>query len=262
MPSSSKPPETDAWAVVTGSSSGIGRATAVALAQSGWNVSIHARQNNGGLEETSAAIRSHGVACDSILCDIAKSDDCDALVDQAFRRGPVRAWFNNAGADVLTGHAADWDFDAKLQQLWRVDVLGTIRLSRLVGDRMKTQGGGVILNMGWDQAETGMAGDSGEYFAAAKGAVMSFSRSLARSLAPTVRVNCLAPGWIRTAWSGEASGYWLERGRTESQLDRWGTPEDVAAAAVFLASDQASFIHGQTIRVNGGWRGAATAREP
>ncbi|MCG8586376.1 MAG: SDR family oxidoreductase, partial [Pirellulales bacterium] len=103
-------------------------------------------------------------------------------------------------------------------------------------------------------AETGMAGDSGEMFAATKGAVMNFSRSLAKSLAPEVRVNCLAPGWIRTKWAEQASDYWQDRAKAESLLQRWGKPEDVAAAALFLASPNASFITGETIRVNGGFR--------
>jgi 3-oxoacyl-[acyl-carrier protein] reductase len=106
--------------------------------------------------------------------------------------------------------------------------------------------------MGWDQAETGMEGDSGELFAAGKGAVMAFTKSLARSLAPQVRVNCLAPGWIRTAWGSEASAQWQQRAVREAPLARWGTPEDVAATALWLASPAASFITGQVIRVNGG----------
>jgi 3-oxoacyl-[acyl-carrier protein] reductase len=110
----------------------------------------------------------------------------------------------------------------------------------------------VILNMGWDQAETGMAGDSGELFAASKGAVMAATRSLAKSLAPEVRVNCLAPGWIRTQWAEHASAEWQERGRRESLLGRWGTPEDVARVACFLASPAAEFIDGQIIHINGG----------
>ena len=85
--------------------------------------------------------------------------------------------------------------------------------------------------MGWDQAETGMEGDSGELFAATKGAVMAFTRSLALSLAPTVRVNALAPGWIKTAWGESASHAWQERVLRETPLARWGTPEDVADAA-------------------------------
>ena len=87
--------------------------------------------------------------------------------------------------------------------------------------------------MGWDQAELGMAGESGQIFATIKGAVMAFSRSLAQSLSPRVRVNCLAPGWIRTEWAERASQYWQSRAVEESLLARWGTPEDVAAVAHF-----------------------------
>ena len=136
---------------------------------------------------------------------------------------------NNAGADVLTGEAANWSFEEKLAALWKVDVVGTLRLSRAVGQRMRERGHGAILNIGWDQAETGMAGDSGEMFAAVKGAVMAATRSLAKSLAPEVRVNCVAPGWIRTEW-GEQRIRRIGRTarRRESLLDRWGTPEDVA----------------------------------
>jgi len=136
--------------------------------------------------------------------------------------------------------------------------MATIRLSRLVGQRMVAAGGDrppVILNMGWDQADVGMAGDSGEMFAAVKGAVIAFTRSLAKSLAPKVRVNCLAPGWIKTAWGEQASAAWQERARAESLLQRWGTPEDVARVARFLASPAAAFVNGQVVSINGGFCG-------
>jgi NAD(P)-dependent dehydrogenase (short-subunit alcohol dehydrogenase family) len=158
----------------------------------------------------------------------------------------------NAGADTLTGPAASWPFERKLAELFAVDVTATVLLARAVGERMQRQGHGVILTMGWDQAETGMEGDSGQLFAAAKGSVMAFTRSLAVSLAPAVRVNCLAPGWVRTAWGEKASEAWQQRVRRETPLDRWGTPEDIAAAAVWLASPAAAFITGQMIRVDGG----------
>jgi 3-oxoacyl-[acyl-carrier protein] reductase len=170
-------------------------------------------------------------------------------------RGGVDVLVNAAGADVLTGEAARWPFDRKLQALWEVDVQATLDLSRSIGRRMKESGrGGVILNIGWDQAEQGMAGDSGEMFAAVKGAVMAFSRSLAQSLAPEVRVNCLAPGWIRTSWGEGASDYWQARATRQALAGRWGTPKDVARAAAFLASPAADFITGQVLNVNGGFR--------
>ena len=106
--------------------------------------------------------------------------------------------------------------------------------------------------MGWDRADDGMEGESGQLFAATKGAIMAFTRSLALTLAPEVRVNCLAPGWIRTAWGEKASPSWQQRVRRETPLDRWGLPADVAAAARWLVSPAASFVTGQVIRVNGG----------
>ncbi|MCR4410925.1 MAG: SDR family oxidoreductase [Thermoguttaceae bacterium] len=244
---------------MTGASSGIGRAIALELARAGAAVLIHARQNRKAAESVAEEVRAWGVEACVVLEDLADRDHHEALVEQAWSwRHGVQIWVNNAGADVLTGAPAQWSFDEKLEALWQVDVLATIRLSRLVGQRMKEAGRGAILNVGWDGADRGMAGDSGELFAAAKGAVMAFTRSLAQSLAPEVRANCLAPGWIKTAWGDRASGYWQDRARRESLRGRWGTPEDVARAARFLVSPEADFITGQVIAVNGGFNSGAT----
>ena len=161
-------------------------------------------------------------------------------------------WVNNAGADVLTGAEAEASFDQKLERLWQVDVLATIRLSRLAGARMKQAGSGAILNMGWDHAQHGMAGDSGEMFAAAKGAVMAFSKSLARSLAPEVRVNCVAPGFIDTDMTRELSAEQRELMLGQIPLGRLGTPDEIAALVDFLCSDAAAYITGETVHINGG----------
>jgi 3-oxoacyl-[acyl-carrier protein] reductase len=251
---SSSPDLRDQTAVVTGSSSGIGRAIAFELARAGASVLIHARRSRDRAEAVAAEVRACGVAADVILADLSVADDHERFVDQAWNwRGGAAIWVNNAGADILTGAAARWPFDRKLDLLWKVDVLATIRLSRLVGHRMRAAGGGVILNMGWDAVDRGMAGDSGELFAATKGAVMAFSRSLAQSLAPEVRVNCLAPGWIKTAWGENAPEAWQDRAKHESLRGRWGTPDDVARVARFLVSGDADFLTGQTIAINGGF---------
>jgi 3-oxoacyl-[acyl-carrier protein] reductase len=239
-------------AVVTGSSSGIGRAMAVEFARSGADVLVHAKSNRADADDTAAEIRElsrHAIVVMADLSDMKAQDD---FVRAAWTWRPIDIWVNNAGADVLTGDAADWSFEEKLDALWRVDVVATLRLSRAAGKLMRQRGRGVIVNMGWDQAETGMAGDSGEFFAATKGAVMAATRSLAKSLAPQVRVNCVAPGWIRTEWGEQASAEWQNRAKGESLLQRWGRPEDVARVACFLASPAADFINGHIIPINGG----------
>lgn len=239
-------------AVVTGASSGIGRATALALGAAGADVLVHARANQQGANEVADQLAKLEVNHKTFLCDLADADARERLIQHAWSWRPIDIWVNNAGADVLTGPAADWSFDEKLAALWNTDVAATIRLARAIGALMKERGAGAILNMGWDQAAVGMAGESGQMFAASKGAIMAFTRSLARSLAPEVCVNCLAPGWIRTAWAENASDYWQNRATNETPLGRWGEPEDVAGAARFLVSPAARFITGQIVNINGG----------
>lgn len=240
---------------VLGSSSGIGRAVALAMANGGADVIVHGNHSKANAKRVAELVRAEGVRTQVLMADLADRAAGDALVEEAWDLwGGLDAWLHIAGADVLTGPGAKEPFDHKLDRLWAVDVASTIRLCREVGNRMADRGPGCgsIVTTGWDQAETGMEGDSGELFAATKGAIMAFTRSLALSLAPTVRVNCLAPGWIRTAWGDTASTPWQERVRRETPLKRWGTPDDVAAAARFLVGPGAAFWTGQTLRVNGG----------
>jgi 3-oxoacyl-[acyl-carrier protein] reductase len=246
-------------AVVTGASSGIGRAIAQRLAEAGASTVVHAHRHPHEAAKLRDEIQRAGGRATVEVADLSETSQLAPLIDRCWQwTGRVDIWVNNAGADVLTGRAADWTFAQKLELLWQVDVRATIELSRLAGERMRAAGG-AILNMGWDQAATGMAGESGEMFAAAKGAIMAFSRSLAKSLAPEVRVNCVAPGWIRTTWGEQSSDYWQDRAVRESLRGRWGTPEDVARAALFLVSPDADFITGQVLPVNGGQAGFVPA---
>jgi 2-amino-4-hydroxy-6-hydroxymethyldihydropteridine diphosphokinase len=225
-------------ALVTGSTSGIGAAIA------------------GEFEARGALVVRHGRAPRAgryVAADQREAAQVDRLAAEAWSAlGGLDVLVCNAGADTLTGDAASWGFDEKLDALLAVDLKATMRLSRAVGARMKERGSGCVLTVGWDQAETGMEGDSGQLFAAVKGAITCFTRSLALDLAPEVRVNCLAPGWIRTAWGETASAVWQERVRRETPAGVWGLPEDVAEAAAWLAGPGARFVTGQTVRVNGG----------
>lgn len=241
-------------AVVTGSTSGIGRAMARALAGAGADVLVHGR-NAEAAAAVAGEIASLGRRAPVVLADLADPAQIERLVKAAWPAlgGRVDLWVNNAGADVLTGGALHLPFAQRVQQLLEVDLRATLLCSHLVGQRMAAQGGGQIINVGWDQALSGGVGtESGQLFAAAKAGIAGFSKALARGLAPTVRVNIIAPGWIETAWGEGVNRTLYERLRSQTPLQRWGTPDDVAAALLFLASPAANFLTGQTLMVNGG----------
>lgn len=243
----------DRKAVVTGGSSGIGLAIAYEFARAGADIVIHCSRSRTAAEEAANRIRAIGRSATVVQSDFRDTANLDHFVEDSWRAfDGVNIWVNNAGADVLTGPAADLSYEQKLDELLSVDVRAGMLLARAAGQRMFASGSGVILTIGWDQADRGMEGNSGELFAATKNAVMGFSRSLALSLAPRVRVNCIAPGWIKTAWGESASDPWQQRVLDETPLKRWGTPDDIAATARFLCSDAASYITGQVINVNGG----------
>ncbi len=240
------------WAVVTGASSGIGRATALALGRDGWRVAVHYRRSAAAAEAVASELRGLGTKALTLGADLGAAGAAEALVERAWQEtGGFAAWIHNAGADTLTGTAGKLSFAEKLDLLTRVDLHGTMLACRAAGARMAERGGAIV-TMGWDQAATGMEGDSGELFAAIKGGVMAFTRSLAKSLAPAVRVNGVAPGWIRTAWGDTAPAAWQERVLRETPLRRWGEPEDIAHAIAWLVSDRAAFVTGQILNVNGG----------
>ncbi len=253
MTTSTKRPLEGHRAAVLGSTSGIGRATALLLAEEGASVIIHGNRSRSMAESVAEECRAKGVKAEVLMADLSNRDEGDKLVQTAWNLwGGLDSWLHFAGADTLTGRGAKQSFDEKLGMLLEVDVIATARLCRSIGAKMKEAEGGAIVTMGWDQAETGMEGDSGELFAIAKGAIMAFTRSLALSLAPTVRANAVAPGWIRTAWGESAPQAWQERVIRETPMKRWGTVEDVAKAARFLVGPESEFLTGQVVRVNGG----------
>lgn len=236
--------------VVTGASSGIGRAIAIAFAGAGARVGI-------GFNRSADAARAlaeelGGGPHPLLQADLSTPDGCAAIVADAFEAlERVDVWVNNAGADVLTGDARSWSAERKLDVLLDVDLKSTIRCSRLLAARMSP--GGCILNIGWDHATIdGMAGENPELFAAVKAGVLGFTKSFARSVAPDIRVNVLCPGWVETAYGEGVERAFYDQVAAATPMGRWGSPQDIAAAAVWLASPAASFVTGQAININGG----------
>ena len=239
--------------LVTGASSGIGQAIALRCAGAGADLAITYRKNREGAEATAQQIRSMGQRAEVLQLDVSRREEVDSLVGRlkaAF--GIVDVWINNAGADILTGEAGRMQRLEKLDLVLSVDLRGTILASWAAVDLMRAQGGGVIINMAWDHISLGMKGENPGLYSAAKGGIASFSKSLARDVAPDIRVNILAPGFIETAFGEGANPRFRQQVIEMTPLGRWGTPDDVAAAAVFLASDDAAFLTGQMIAVNGG----------
>lgn len=244
----------DRRAVVTGASSGIGRGIAMALAREGCDVVVNYRSSARRAEEVVEEIRALGREALAVCADVGDPAAVEELVARSCAHGGTpHIWVNNAGADILTGEGARQNDDEKLRRLLQVDLEGTIRCCWAIAPPMQAAGAGVILNMSWDLALSGLPGRNPQMFAAVKAGVLGFSRALARDLAPAVRVNVLAPGWIRTAFAeGVMSGAYFEQRRREIPLGRFGLVADVAAAAVYLASDEAAYITGQVLNVNGG----------
>jgi 3-oxoacyl-[acyl-carrier protein] reductase len=241
-------------AVVTGASSGIGAAIAEAFGGAGASVLVTHRDSAERASAVAERIARVGGSAQVARANLSAPASCEALVAEARERlGGLDVWVNNAGADVLTGKAADWDWERKLDVLLAVDLKGTVACSYAAGAVMREQpGGGTIVNMSWDHVTAGMAGENPELFSAVKGGVLAFSKSLARDLAPRVRVNVLCPGWIETGFAREVDRDFHRSIAESTPLARWGQPEDVAAAALWLASPEAAFVTGQAININGG----------
>lgn len=245
----------DRRAVVTGASSGIGRAVARALAREGAAVIVGYRKSKAAADACVAGIRALGGTAYAVATDVTRARDIDALLSNGCQRlGGIDLWVNMAGADILTGSGAALSDEEKLSCLIETDLRGTILASWAAASELSKHAGSCLINTSWDLALHGMAGRNPEMFAATKAGITGFTRALARSLAPNVRVNEVAPGWIETEFALTAMGADYRNGIIAgTPLKRFGQPADVAEAVVFLASNDAAFITGQTLMVNGGF---------
>jgi len=240
--------------VVTGASSGIGESIATTFAREGAHVVVNYNNSREKAEHIVKQINGSGGNAVAIRANVSEVKDVKFLIEEALAGlGKIDIWVNNAGADILTGKGAELSEQDKLQSLIDIDLKGTINCCWGVLPVMEQAGQGVIINMTWDLAIYGFRGRNPQMFAAAKAGVIGFSQSLAKTVAPDIRVNLVAPGWIETAFAEDVmeTTYYQER-ISEIPLRRFGQPEDVANAVLYLASDEAAYITGQTININGG----------
>ena len=228
----------DQVVIVTGAATGVGAAAAKRLAGAGARVIVNYSRSRDEAEATAAACREAGGEAAAVQGDVASDEDCRRLAAEAIARwGRIDGLVNNAGTTVFRGGD---DFDAltleDFQRVYAVNVVGAFQMARAVAPQMKAQGKGSIVNTSSIAGVMGIG--SSIAYAASKGAMNTLTLSLARTLAPEIRVNTVAPGFITGRWWREkmGDGYDAMVADMESRtpLKRAGTPEDMAAAAVWL----------------------------
>lgn len=238
-------------ALVTGASRGIGSAIAAALARDGWDVALGYLHN-----EQSATLlarqlgEQYGVRCIAVGCDVSSPQQVEAMFAAIEDRlGEVSLLVNNAGI-ALQALLSDTT-EEEWNKLFDVDVKGVFLCTRRALGPMVRAHHGSIINI---SSVWGLCGASCEVaYSAAKAAVIGFSKALAKELGPSgIRVNCIAPGVIDTDMNSQLDKASIDALCDETPLGRIGTPDEVAALAVFLAGKGAGFITGQVISPNGG----------
>ena len=238
-------------ALITGASRGIGRAVATELSRQGYAVCINYIQSREAAEALAAQLRGQGREAIAVQADVANSGAVNAMVRQVEAElGPVTLLVNNAG---ISWHGLFQDMDdGEWDRTLAVNLTGARNTARAVLPRMISEKSGCIVNI---SSMWGLRGASCEVaYACSKAAIVGLTRSLALELAPSrIRVNCVAPGCIETDMVRVLGEETREMLVEETPIGRLGTPEDIAHAVAFLASEKASFITGQILTADGGF---------
>ena len=238
-------------AIITGASRGIGRATAARLARSGWAVCINYLERRDKAEELCAVLRAEGCRAMSYQADVADKAAVNAMADAVRAQfGPISLLVSNAG---IAGQMQIQDVtEAQWDRYFDVNVKGAYNaVQAVLPDMLRAHAGAIVtVSSMW-----GLRGASCEtVYSAGKAALIGFTRSLAMELAPTgIRANCVCPGVIDTDMVQVLGQETLDELARMTPLGRLGTPEDVAAAICYFASDEASFVTGQVLTADGGF---------
>ena len=237
-------------AIVTGASRGIGRAVAINLAQSGADIVVNYSGSEGAAQETVEAVQALGRKAIKIKANVANADEVAAMVEEAHKEfGHIDILVNNAGItrDGLLMRMKDEDFDAVID----INLKGVYLVTKAVSKIMMKQRSGHIINM---TSVVGVMGNAGQVnYAASKSGIIGMTMSLAREVGSRgITVNAVAPGFIQTAMTDVLSDDIKEQMKSQIPLGAFGSVQDIANAVVFLASDEAKYITGQTLHVDGG----------
>lgn len=244
-------------AIVTGSATGLGAAVALRLADQGCNVVINYTKSEAEAKETLAACEAKGVEAILGQGDVGEDADCRRIVQTAVDKwGRVDVLVNNAGGTKFADHAKLDELNAEdFLWIYKVNVVGAYQMIRACEPHMKKAGKGSVVNISSIAGVTGIG--SSVAYAASKGALNTMTLSLARSLAPIIRVNAVCPGFIGTRWFSDRFGTQTFEGIKRQQeettpLRRAGTPEDIAAAVVFFCGEGSDHITGETLITDAG----------
>ncbi|MCI0410705.1 MAG: 3-oxoacyl-ACP reductase FabG [Acidobacteria bacterium] len=240
-------------ALITGASSGIGRAVAEAMGREGALVAVHYRNNRAGAEQAVEAIRLSGSEAIAMRADVTRGADIQAMVGAVRRQwGRLDILVNNAGDLVARQTLADMTEDY-WDQVMALNLKSAFLCVKAVWEEMAARKAGCIINVTSVSARNG-GGPGAAAYSAAKGGLLTYTKALAKELAPQgIRVNAVAPGVIITPFHDRhSSAETLKKFLAAIPMGRTGSPEEVAAVIAFLASPAASYITGETIEINGG----------
>lgn len=237
-------------AVVTGASKGIGRAIAIELAKAGAHVVVNYHGSAGKAEETCQEIRQNNGTCESMQFDVADFNQTEEAMKTILEKhGRIDILVNNAGItrDGLILRMSEEQFSEVID----TNLKGTFYMSKLASKQMMKQRQGRIINI---SSVSGVMGNAGQAnYAASKAGVIGLTKSMARELASrNITVNAVAPGFIDTDMTKELPQTVIDRAVAQIPLGHFGKPEDIAGLVCYLASEQAAYVTGQVICVDGG----------